>query len=226
MWIFKSRADSPLGSVPTDTSVEELIFLKHQYTMSIHVQSVKLTMDKTEDAYLAVHENEDEAINDSDDDEFDYVDKDDEDSLSPEMDLALKELASRLCAICQSLCRGEVKVLEYWKSNGRQHTGELEHHHSLSSLRESVDAGCPLCKEVAQTFKEHLDMKPEVRDAVTDSWYITCWLDKSEWGFDVDGLCFNFTFYDSHGQSVNPKLGARIPFFPAEKFGLGPEYSG
>lgn len=150
-------------------------------------------------------------------------------SLSPEMDSALTTLASRLCAICRSLCRGEVKVLKYWEHSGDYRTGELDYHPSLSSLRESVDAGCPLCNEVAQSLEEDFGIRLQARDAVDDSWYITCYLDTSNWCWEADGLSFHFIFYDSDGHRVNPKLGEKdlhLSFFPAEVFGLGPEYIG
>lgn len=172
-------------------------------------------MNEHEDACLRVHEKEDRAMNENDGDELDN--DDDENPLSPEMSLALIELASRLCAVCQNLCRGEEKVLR-----------EVEHHPSLSSLRDSVDAGCPLCKEIAQYFEERLDRKPEVRDTVDDSWYITCWQCAAGWRYADEGLSFEFTFYDSNRQPVNRRLGANtsMMFFPAEELGLGPEYLG
>lgn len=126
-------------------------------------------MEAHEDISLGAQDNEDRAMDENTDDEFDDEAQnnkveDDKDSqslecetdsgkisdqethLSPEMDIALNKLASRLCAICQSLCRGEVMV----KSIGWP-TVEFAHHPSLSSLRWSVDAGCPLCKELAQS---------------------------------------------------------------------------
>lgn len=190
-------------------------------------------MDEHEDARSGVHENEDGAMNENIDDEFENDNNDEghEGSLSPDMDSTLTKLASRLCAICNSLCRGEVK-LEFCDENADEWTGEREHHPSLSSLRDSLDAGCPLCKELAQSFEERLDVKPEIRDAVADSWYITCSLKKEYWDSCWEsrfaGLSFRFTFYNSNGQSVNAKLGGiiQMSFFPAGKLGLGPEYLG
>lgn len=187
-------------------------------------------MDENEDARLGVHKHEDRAMNENDDDKFNHVD--DEESLSPAMDFALTKLASRLCAICQNLCQGEVKVLEYWENTGSQLTGEREHHLSLSSLRESVNAGCPLCKELAQYLEERFDEEPQVRDSVADSWYITCLLERKGWWWSSgkDGLCFRFYFYqyDRSNPCSYPGLHWIIypSFYPAEKLGLGPEYSG
>lgn len=175
-------------------------------------------MDEHEDARLGAHENEDRAMNKNDGDESDNED-DAKNSLSPEMNIALTDLASRLCAVCQNLCRGRVKVLR-----------EVEHHPSLSSLRESVDAGCPLCKDIAQLFEKRLDMKPEVRDTVDDSWYITCCQHATCWWYADEGLRFVFTFYDSDRQPVNDRLEEggwlSMSFFPAENLGLGREYLG
>lgn len=190
-------------------------------------------MDEHEDTRLGVYENEDRAMNENDDDEFNENDDstDSIDSLSPKMDLALTELASRLCAICQSFCRGEMK-LEKAEEHGGQQTEKLKHHPSLSSLRESVDAGCPLCKNLAQSFEERLGDNPELRDTVADSWFITCYLDIMDWSsmssdYNVVGLCFHFTFYDRIGHPVEWKMCGRIhmTFYPAERVGLGPEYS-
>lgn len=172
-------------------------------------------MEEHEDARLGVHENEDRVMNENDGDEFDN--DDDENSLSPEMHFALTELASRLCVICQNLCRGEVETIR-----------EVEHQPSLSSLRESVDAGCPLCRQIAEFFERRLEANPEVRDTVDDSWYITCWQRTAGWRDVEEGLCFGFNFYDSDRQPVNQKLEGwwTMSFFPAENLSLGREYLG
>lgn len=152
-------------------------------------------------------------------------------NLSTEMYSALTALASNLCGNCQNMCGGEVKVLKYRPGYGYsdQYTGEMEHHESLSSLRESVHDGCPLCKELAQSFEGDFDMRLEALDPVAESWYITCYIDTTRWCFTVAGLRFHFIFYDSSGHRVNPKLGEKdmyVSFFPAECLGLGPEYIG
>lgn len=150
-------------------------------------------------------------------------------NLSPEMYSALTTLSSNLCAICQKLCRDEVKVLKQWRNYGPLYTAELGHHPSLSSLRESVDASCPFCCEVAQTFEEDFNMKLQDRDTVADSWHIKCYMDINRWCFTVEGLRLHFIFYDSNGNRVNPKLGVKdmyLSFYPAESLGLGPEYLG
>jgi rubrerythrin len=206
-------------------------------------------MEENEDAVLVAHDNQDRAIDENNDAEFHDDDEEDEDSqsselgadnsqpsdeaksLSPEMYSALTGLASRLCAICQNLCRGEAKLVAYFSSGYFQKTGKLEYHSSLSSLRESVDAGCPLCKEVSRSFEECLDMEPGVRDTITDSWYSTCDQQPTAWCRSIDeqtGLRFNFRFYNSSGQGADHKLVNNIYmyFFPAEELGLGPEYSG
>lgn len=174
-------------------------------------------MEEDKDARLGVHENEDRVMNENDGDEFDN--DDDESSLSPEMHFVLTELASRLCVICQNLCRGEVEILR-----------EVEHQPSLSSLRESVDAGCPLCKQIAAFLERLLEAKPEVRDIVDDSWYTTCWQCRAGWRDNNDGLYFEFAFYDSDRQPVNERLEEggllSMSFFPAEYLGLGREYLG
>lgn len=149
--------------------------------------------------------------------------------LSPEMHSALTRLASRLCGACQRLCQGETMVKIYEDASRWEQMGELDYHPSLSSLSESVHAGCPLCNEISDSFKERLDTYYDVRESVTDSWHISCSLrgtfELPPWS---KGLCFRFSLYDSNGQSVNHQIGGAIYkwFYPAERLGLGPEYQG
>ncbi|KAH8785993.1 hypothetical protein F5883DRAFT_94844 [Diaporthe sp. PMI_573] len=147
--------------------------------------------------------------------------------LSPGIQSALTKLASSLCAICERLCQDNVKIVKELNYSGFQGTGELEHHASLSSLRESVNGGCPVCKELEKSFEERFNMKSD------DSWYITCRL-KTEMYFYATtgtGLCFQFTFHHSHGHPANPNDGPNLDrdismsFFPAKALRLGPEYS-
>lgn len=152
--------------------------------------------------------------------------------LSPQIDSALTRLASSLCDACQNLCRGEIKVGNLEETEWEQ-VGEMPYHPSLSSLSESVHAGCLLCKEVSECLEERLNTHFDVRDRATDSWHITCSL-RGGFGLPLLGrsfserLCFWFFFYDSNGQCVNEQIGGTIvkTFYAAEESVLGPEYLG
>lgn len=110
---------------------------------------------------------------------------------------ALSEVASTLCSVCRRIFQGEFLEGESYS-----------HHPSLSSLKESVDAGCRFCEILARELDDQCNLTPS-------EWSIEC-----RGGPMTDGISLGFDF-TLWGQEL-----IYFYLYPASKSGLGPEFSG
>lgn len=142
------------------------------------------------------------------------IDTDEDDStdgLDDEMFLALSKMVSSLCSICRNLAKGRAECLVKW------------HHPSLTSLKKSVDAGCRLCLDVAESLDEFCN-KLDPPETKQEFWSLKCNI------FGCDGrlhiafhLCRCETDHSADAHCEH-KLLRTMRFYPARKLSLGPEF--
>lgn len=157
-------------------------------------------------------------------------DSDVEVSLDDELLCSLNEMASNLCSTCRGFPRGHIE-------NIGDYSDCRVYHPSLSSLQESVDAGCRICKDLSQSVNTFFK-KFESPATLTQPWSIHCTLWKNiDWNNHVDSPrhAFNLTFDICEGgrndavrstQEIIEGTLAHMAFFPADCLGLGPEFLG
>lgn len=137
--------------------------------------------------------------------------------LHNDLGYSLNEMANSLCSICRKFPRGQIEE-EDWRV----------YHPSLTSLRESVQAGCWICKELTQSLDELCD-RLQLRETLNETWFIQC---KVLGNVPVgEGFHLKFFLCDSGincavSKFDNPPCLATIFFFPADSLGVGEEVLG
>jgi hypothetical protein len=151
--------------------------------------------------------------------------------LDDDISLALSQMALSLCSICRNLARGRSvrRETSYHPSLSSNHPSLSSYHPSLSSLTKSVDAGCYLCADVAESLERFCnDSDPPATKK--EFWSIECAV------YGVGRRCFQLclSFYLCQCEQLHPvdtfcEHGQKLKgmeFYPARKLGLGPEFLG
>lgn len=133
---------------------------------------------------------------------------------------SLNEMANSLCSTCRKFPRGQIEARDF-----------RVYHPSLTSLRESVQTGCWICKELTQSLDELCDRR-QLRETLNEACFIQCRLiefahPRRSVG---DGFYLEFLLCDSGVNCAVPKfdkptLNDIIPFFAAD-YGVGEEVLG
>jgi hypothetical protein len=158
------------------------------------------------------------------DEEEDFEPSTDEEDSDEQLDdgmlLALSQRASALCSICRNFPQGTIEHIDPDQSSRLYHP-------TLSSLKQSVDAGCSLCEELAASVERFsLDSDPPVPQQ--DFWSIRCGVSEAR------GRSLLLRFLLCQCELGHPdaaacehahQLGGK-QFFPARKLSLGPEFLG
>ncbi|KAF0328600.1 hypothetical protein GQ607_004012 [Colletotrichum asianum] len=107
---------------------------------------------------------------------------------------ALSQWASKLCVVCRRFLEGTV-----YTEGGYSCNKSSTYHPSKSSMRQSLQAGCPLCKKLSYS----LDNYWVVPD---DSWFIKCSVDHTEddliYG-ESERIVLHFYLFDDEGFQVD-----------------------
>lgn len=220
-------------------------------------------MQKNEDLDLATGEDVESAahvIAQDDNDErgnsnygSDDCDKDVSDKLSEERDRkadtrshptveldkdlfdALSKMVLRICSICANFFKGRSKInTNFREPSALRGRGAKVYHSSLLSLEESVDGGCPLCKELSKSLEELFQESPERTKTMDQSSSIWCHLEsRSCWSGDQRGVMINFHLCRQDSQQLGDESSPdtcvfikSLLFFPAGILGLGPGFRG
>lgn len=162
-----------------------------------------------EQEHIDIQTDEQEDI-DTDLDEEKYLTTitEDAEELTDLQNNSLSEVVSTLCSVCLRLFQSRFPQDEI-----------CSHHPSLSSLKESVDAGCRFCEILARKLGDRCKRTPR-------EWSIKCAVTPMS---DVKTLGFFFTFERCDASNTSRRQSqVVIPFYlyPACKLGLGPEFSG
>lgn len=121
---------------------------------------------------------------------------------------ALSGVASNLCSVCRRLFQSEFVEDEF-----------CSYHPSLSSLKESVDAGCRFCEILTRELANQYTPTPS-------EWSVKCVVRPTSEG---KGLNFTFILERCDPSDISHKESQFLTYFdlyPACKLGLGPEFSG
>lgn len=113
--------------------------------------------------------------------------------------LALGQVVSKLCSVCREFPKGRIAI----KFNDEElHTDLRPYHHSVSSLRRSVSAGCYLCESLLQSFDEFVDGS-EMATGVSDTCSIQCNMKVAD-DIKLTGheISLSFYLFDSEGHKV------------------------
>lgn len=162
-----------------------------------------------EQEHIDIQTDEQEAI-DTDLDEEEYLSTTTEDAeeLTDLDNDALSEVVSNLCSVCRQFFQGRFVQDEI-----------CSHHPTLSSLQESVDAGCRFCEILARELDDQCNRTPS-------EWSIKCAVRPIS---DGKSLSFEFILERCNPPDFGHKtsiLRTRFDLYPACKLGLGPEFSG
>lgn len=193
---------------------------------------------------LTQRDNDNNTDDDCDNNDYDRDVKDeyakdldrDEDVPTKESDKDLSETLSkmvlRLCSICGNFSKGQFKIhAEYYGQETLRGTGVKLYHPSLSSLKQSVDRGCPLCQDLNRALGELFRSDPQLQRTMDQSWTIWCKPEASEWDWwgDIRGLRMTFYLCGQDSQRLKDSSHAypvALDFFPPEVLGIGPEFRG
>lgn len=177
-------------------------------------------MDQDENVYTS---SEDEDVGTDTDDVHSMGELDDD------MFLSLSQMASSLCFTCRQFPRGR------FPAENHETIGFHSYHPSLSSLKESVDAGCRLCVELSQSLDEFRQEYPQATQNES-TWSIKCRLSalgtRLEFEFclfDRDCDCdYDYTSVDELGRArcEHADYLKTMSFYRPGKLGLGPEFLG
>lgn len=177
----------------------------HLHTESFQCFSIRMH----EQEHIDIQTDEQQGI-DTDLDEEEYLSTTTEDAeeLTDLDNDALSEVASNSCSVCRRLFQSEFLEDEF-----------CAYHPSLSSLKESVDAGCRFCEILARELDDQCNQTPS-------EWSIKCAVRPIG-----DGKNLRFSFYLKHcnrSDTSHKQTQLLTNFFlcPACKLGLGPEFSG
>lgn len=137
--------------------------------------------------------------------------------------IALRERASRICYVCRSFLNGT----SYSASEYRERKTSV-YHASLASLRQSVHAGCPLCRQLSISLDKLF--KESELGAAGDAWHVECKVDTAS---DVIGGSYGmrllFYLFDDEGhlhRNASEDSFEDMEFYEAEGLCLGPEFLG
>lgn len=162
-----------------------------------------------EQQHIDIQTDEQEDIDtDLDEEEYHSTTTEDAEELTDLGNDALREVASNLCSVCRRLFQSQFLAYEI-----------CSHHPSLSSLKESVDAGCRFCEILARKLNNRCNWTPSM-------WSIKCE------GMPIcDGKGLQFIFYLKHRDAPDTRreqsqLSEYFYLYPACEIGLGPEFSG
>lgn len=145
----------------------------------------------------------------------------------------LRQVVKSLCSICRTFIRGTfvLKKRQGWGIS----TGLRSYHESMSSLRDSVHAGCYLCKDINRcTSKFFTKLKMDN----TDRYTIKCDIVVHDLSRAKGEIVLQFFLFDNEGNIVNTEFdygeGSRskidaflwAQFLLADDldYALGPEY--
>lgn len=175
------------------------------------------TEDSDNDVFLALSQMksglEENSDTNMDEDEDGAMAQLDDDMIS-----SLRQISWSLCPICRQFPpRGRI----YLDDEGDFKS--TSYHPSLSSLRESVDTGCPLCSDLMKAL-EAFCRPSDPQETLKEFWSIRCRIVPLE-GF------FSFRFEVCQSEHAHPIAGncedarnlLRMNFYPAGKLSLGPE---
>lgn len=121
---------------------------------------------------------------------------------------ALSEVVSSLCSVCRRLFQSRF-VRDEFRS----------HHPSLSSLKESVNAGCRFCEILERNLDDQCNRTPS-------EWSIVCAVMPIS---SSKSLMFDFTLERCDTSDTSRRQTQRLTSFhlyPACKLGLAPEFLG
>lgn len=170
---------------------------------------------------LELNQKDDEEDVDTDEGVDTITEEDDSSGeLEDDMSLALNQMVSSLCSICRNLAKGRSV---HQKSSERAHR---VCHPSLSSLKSSVDAGCPLCGDVRESL-EKFCKKSDPPITIKEFWSI-------EYTVSGEDSYLELRFYLCQCELVHPagtgcdhgQYLQSMAFYPARKLRLGPEFLG
>ncbi|KAK2776669.1 hypothetical protein CKAH01_12319 [Colletotrichum kahawae] len=148
---------------------------------------------------------------------------DEDDELSEDWLLALGQWASRICYVCQSFLNGtSYSAGSYWERK------TSVYHASLVSLKQSVHAGCPLCRQLSISLDKLF--KESELGAAGDAWHVERKVDTAS---DVIGGSYGmrllFYLFDDEGhlhRNASEDRFEEMEFYEAEGLCLGPEFLG
>lgn len=177
----------------------------HLHTESLQCFSIRMY----EQEHIDIQTDEQEDIDtDLDEEEHLSTNTEDAEGLTDLQNDALSKVASNLCSVCRRFFQSEFLENEF-----------CSHHPSLSSLKESVDAGCRFCEILARDLDDQCNRTPS-------EWSIKCEVRPIG---DGKSLRFKFTLKRCDSSDTSHKGGQIFTVFnlyPACKLGLGPEFSG
>ncbi|KAG8167645.1 hypothetical protein KVR01_003334 [Diaporthe batatas] len=160
------------------------------------------------------------------DDDQDSEPSTDEEDLTRELNddilSALGQRTSALCSICRNFPRGRLEFIETKFSIDASHM----YHPSLYSLKRSVDGGCYLCEDVAQSV-EQFCQESNPSESQKEFWSIRCRITEGRWrSLQIWFLLCQCELGhpDDTGCEHARQLGGR-QFLPARQLILGPEFS-
>lgn len=193
-----------------DSPVARLSSIAQGIQVHLHIESFQcfsIRMYEQEQIDMQLDEQED-IDTDLDEEEYLSATTEDAEELTDLENDALSEVASNLCSVCLRLFQSRFLQDEI-----------CSHHPSLSSLKESVDAGCRFCDFLARELGNR-------REQTSSEWSIKCKVTPMR---DGKSLRFIFTLERCDRSDTSQKQSQLLTFFslhPACKLGLGPEFSG
>lgn len=191
---------SPTARLPSIAKVIQV----HLHTESFQCLSIRMY----EQEHIDIQTDEREDIDTDLDEEECHSATAEDAELTDLEDNALSEMVSNSCFVCRRFFQSRFVEDE-----------TCSHHPSLSSLKESVDAGCRFCEILARELDDPCTGTPS-------EWSIKCAVTPR---IDGKSLGFTFTLERCEASDISHKQSQLLTYFdlyPACKLGLGPEFLG